>query len=91
MVIFYSSKEIYLSVTSVNVSLVPSRPISIKLGSLDVFLLEINEFSKKKHYSALHWNIANRWSLLDKKPVIRSGKDETLIENKKIIGFEYGL
>ena len=43
----------YLSGIINVISLIPSHPISIKLGSFDVFLFETNEFSKKKHCSAL--------------------------------------
>jgi len=45
----------YLSGIINVISLIPSHPISIKLDirSVFVFLLETNEFSKKKHCSAL--------------------------------------
>jgi len=46
---FFIPLEIYFSV----ISLVPSCSILIKLGSFDVFLFEMNVFSKKKYCSAL--------------------------------------
>ena len=69
------------------INLIPSRPISIRLGSFDVFLLEINEFSRKKHCSALRIEILIVKVYLVKKPVIRyaSIKTKSLIENDRKI------
>jgi len=75
------------------INLIPSRPIS-RLGSFDVFLLEINEFSRKKHCSALRIEILIKVKVyLVKKPVIRyaSIKTKSLIENDRTsYRFEYG-
>ena len=53
---YFIALKRFISVVNV-INLVPLRPISIKLSSLDVFLLETNEFSKKKHCSALRIEI----------------------------------